>query len=100
MPYVASMHTVVETEVFIRAASEIWSDAERISFINWLAMVYVKARFDNLPTSFSNRRGVRRGVTGAGSGLALTHPPKSAKSGVRSCINTSPRATLTSWRVP
>lgn len=48
------MHTVVETEVFIRAASEIWSDAERISFINWLAMVYVKARFDNLPTSFLN----------------------------------------------
>jgi hypothetical protein len=31
------MHTVVETEVFIRAASEIWTDAERISFINWLA---------------------------------------------------------------
>jgi len=96
------MHTVVETEVFVRAASEIWTDAERISFINWLAsnpeagdvipgsggcrkvrwsragmgkrggarviyynqlesgeiwllMVYVKAKFDNLPTSFLNQ---------------------------------------------
>ena len=38
------MHTVVETEVFIRVVSEIW-----------LLMVYVKARFDNLPTSFLNQ---------------------------------------------
>ena len=88
--------------MFIGAASEIWTDAERISFINWLAsnpdagdvipgsggcrklrwsragmgkrggarvihynrlesgeiwllMVYVKAKFDNLPTSFLNQ---------------------------------------------
>ena len=102
MPYIPEMLTVVETEVFIRAASEIWTDVERISFINWLAsnpeagdvipgsggcrklrwsragmgkrggarviyynqlesgeiwllMVYVKAKFDNLPMSFLNQ---------------------------------------------
>jgi hypothetical protein len=101
LPYISDMYTVAETEVFIRAASEIWTDAERISFISWLAanpeagdvipgsggcrklrwsragmgkrggarviyynqlergeiwllMVYVKAKFDNLPTSFLN----------------------------------------------
>ena len=32
------MYTVVETEVFLRAASGIWMDAERTAFINWLAM--------------------------------------------------------------
>lgn len=37
MPYTFDMHTVIETEVFIRAASEIWTDAERMAFINWLA---------------------------------------------------------------
>lgn len=102
MPYISDMHTVVETEVFIRAALEIWTDAERMAFINWLAanpeagdvipgsggcrkvrwarvgmgkrggarviyfnqlelgeiwllMVYVKAKFDNLPVSFLNQ---------------------------------------------
>lgn len=93
------MYTVIETEIFVRAASGIWTEAERASFINWLAinpeagdvipgsggcrkirwaragmgkrggarviyfnrleqgeiwllMVYVKAKFDNLPASF------------------------------------------------
>ncbi|NDP46996.1 MAG: transcriptional regulator [Sulfuriferula multivorans] len=96
------MHTVIETEVFQRAASQIWTDSERIEFIDWLAanpdggdvipgsggcrkvrwtrsgmgkrggarviyfnrlkhgeiwllMVYVKAKFDNLPLSFLNQ---------------------------------------------
>jgi hypothetical protein len=93
------MYTVIETEGFIRAAVDIWTEPERMMFINWLAanpdvgdvvsgsggcrkvrwaragmgkrggarvtyfnqleageiwllMVYVKAKFDNLPTSF------------------------------------------------
>jgi len=93
------MYTVIETEVFVRAAAQVWTDSERTEFINWLAahpdagdvipgaagcrkvrwtrsgmgkrggarviyfnrlehgeiwllMVYVKARFDNLPVSF------------------------------------------------
>jgi hypothetical protein len=92
------MRTVVETPVFIRYASEIWTDAERQEFISfiaanplagdlirgsggcrkvrwsrggmgkrggariiyflaedgtiWLLIVYTKAKFDKLPTSF------------------------------------------------
>jgi hypothetical protein len=92
------MRTVVETEVFLRYADEVWMDAEREEFINWIAanpeagsiitgsggcrkvrwatpgkgkrggarviyflhanetiwllIVYKKAKFDNLPTSF------------------------------------------------
>lgn len=96
------MFTVIETEVFLRAAAQVWSDSERIAFIDWLAansdagdvipgsggcrkvrwarsgmgkrggarviyfnrlecgeiwllMVYVKAKFDNLPLSFLNQ---------------------------------------------
>ena len=92
------MRTVAETPVFIRYASEVWTDAERQEFISfiaanplagdlirgsggcrkarwsrggmgkrggariiyflaedetiWLLIVYTKAKFDNLPTSF------------------------------------------------
>lgn len=93
------MFTVIETDVFVRAAALVWTDAERVAFIDWLAanpdagdvvpgsggcrkvrwtrpgmgkrggarviyfnrleqgeiwllMVYVKAKFDNLPASF------------------------------------------------
>ncbi|WP_157268047.1 transcriptional regulator [Azohydromonas aeria] len=92
------MRTVAETPIFQRYAREIWSDAERVEFINWIAaqpdagnvipgsggcpkvrwssggqgkrggarviyfnaitetvwllIVYKKAEFDNLPTSF------------------------------------------------
>ena len=31
------MRTVAETPVFVRYASEIWSDAERMEFISWIA---------------------------------------------------------------
>lgn len=31
------MHTVAETDVFIRYAAPIWSDAERAEFIRWIA---------------------------------------------------------------
>jgi hypothetical protein len=97
-----NVYTIVETEVFQRAAEAIWSDEERVSFINWLAtnldagdvipgsggcrkvrsghggmgkrggarviyfnrfengeswllIVYVKAKFDNLPVSLLNK---------------------------------------------
>lgn len=92
------MRTVAETQVFVRYAAEVWSDAERQEFINfiaanpeagdiipgsggcrkvrwlrsgmgkrggarviyfltptgtvWLLIVYAKAKFDNLPSSF------------------------------------------------
>jgi hypothetical protein len=98
MPYHPSMRTVAETSVFLRYASEVWSDTERQEFITfiasnpeagsvirgsggcrkvrwsragtgkrggarviyflapdgtvWLLIVYTKAKFDNLPTSF------------------------------------------------
>jgi hypothetical protein len=31
------MRTVAETPVFIRYAAEVWSDAEREEFVNWIA---------------------------------------------------------------
>ena len=31
------MNTVAETSVFIRYAPEIWSDAERMAFVTWIA---------------------------------------------------------------
>lgn len=92
------MRTVAETAIFQHYASEVWSEVERIEFINWIAanpeagdvirgsggcrkvrwasagqdkrggariiyfnvntetiwllIVYKKAKFDNLPTSF------------------------------------------------
>ena len=98
MPYYSPMRTVVETEIFQRYAAEVWKEAEREQFINWIAanpesgaviagsggcrkvrwattgrgksggariiyflhsddtiwllIVYTKAKFDNLPTSF------------------------------------------------
>ena len=98
MPYNAPVRTVAETPIFQRYASEVWLEAERVEFVNWLAanpeagdvirgsggcrkvrwtssgqgkrggarviyfnantetiwllIVYKKAKFDNLPTSF------------------------------------------------
>lgn len=31
------MHTVVETEIFQRYAASIWSESERLEFIEWIA---------------------------------------------------------------
>jgi hypothetical protein len=31
------MRTVAETPVFVRYAAEVWSDAERMEFISWIA---------------------------------------------------------------
>ena len=98
MPYHAPVRTVAETPIFVRYATEVWSEAEREAFITfiatnpevgsvirgsggcrkvrwsisgqgksggarviyfnaedetvWLLIVYKKAKFDNLPTSF------------------------------------------------
>jgi len=32
------MYTVIETDVFVRAAAQVWTDAERIAFIDWVAV--------------------------------------------------------------
>ncbi len=37
LPYIGVVRTIAETAVFQRYAAEIWSDAERIEFINWIA---------------------------------------------------------------
>lgn len=34
---ILTMHTVSETEVFQRYAASVWSESERIEFINWIA---------------------------------------------------------------
>jgi len=31
------MHTVAETEIFIRYVAQVWSDEERTSFVDWIA---------------------------------------------------------------
>lgn len=37
MTYIPHMRTVAETAIFQRYAREIWSEAERAEFINWIA---------------------------------------------------------------
>lgn len=36
MPYSCAARTVAETPVFQRYAADVWRDAERIEFINWM----------------------------------------------------------------
>jgi hypothetical protein len=36
--YSFSMFTVIESSVFIKYAQAIWSDEERVAFINWIAI--------------------------------------------------------------
>ena len=38
MPYSQVMRTVVETPLFQKFASEIWTEDERLEFIDWLAL--------------------------------------------------------------
>lgn len=37
MPYIERVRTVAETAIFRRYASEVWSEVERVEFINWIA---------------------------------------------------------------
>jgi len=37
MPYFVGVRTVAETLVFERYAAEIWTDAEKHDFVNWIA---------------------------------------------------------------
>jgi hypothetical protein len=34
LPYPCPMYTVIETDVFVRAAAQVWTDAERVAFID------------------------------------------------------------------
>lgn len=38
MPYILRVRTVAETPIFQRYAADIWSEAERVEFINWIAL--------------------------------------------------------------
>lgn len=38
MPYIQRLRTVAETPIFQRYAADVWSDSERIEFINWIAL--------------------------------------------------------------
>lgn len=57
------MRTVAETPVFVRYAAEVWSDAERLDFINWIAANPEAG--DVIPRSGGCRK-VRWAVSGAG----------------------------------
>ena len=37
MPYHARVRTVAETPLFVKYAAEVWSEPERVEFINWIA---------------------------------------------------------------
>lgn len=37
LPYTRAVRTVAETAIFIRYAADVWTNAERIAFINWIA---------------------------------------------------------------
>lgn len=37
MPYHAPVRTVAETPLFVKYASEVWSEVERQAFVNWIA---------------------------------------------------------------
>lgn len=109
LPYSFDVRTVAETPIFQRYAAEVWADAERVEFINWIAanptagdvipgsggcrkvrwsragvgkrggarviyfnadettiwllIVYNKAKFDNLPSTFLAE--LRQGVEDA-----------------------------------
>jgi len=57
------VRTVAETPVFVRYAAEVWSDAERLDFINWIAANPEAG--DVIPRSGGCRK-VRWAVSGAG----------------------------------
>lgn len=37
LPYISQVRTVAETAIFQRYAREVWSEVERVEFINWIA---------------------------------------------------------------
>ena len=37
MPYPPQVRTVAETPLFVKYASEVWTEAERQTFVNWIA---------------------------------------------------------------
>jgi hypothetical protein len=47
------VRTVAETPLFARYADDVWSDAERLEFIDWM-------KFDTLPVEFVAK--LRQGV--------------------------------------
>lgn len=57
------MHTVAETAVFQRYAAQIWTDAERLTFIEWIAANPLAG--DLIPGSGGCRK-VRWGRSGMG----------------------------------
>lgn len=57
------MHTVAETEIFQRYAAAIWSDIERLEFIEWIAANPLAG--DVIPGSGGCRK-VRWGRSGMG----------------------------------
>lgn len=36
-PYIRAMRTVIETPTFQKNAAKLWSDVERVAFIDWIA---------------------------------------------------------------
>jgi hypothetical protein len=62
-PYTNSVRTVAETPIFVKYASDVWSDNERTEFITWIAANPESG--DVIPGSGRCRK-VRWSVGGAG----------------------------------
>ena len=58
-----AMRTVAETPVFIKYASEVWSEVERVGFINWIA---ANADAGDLIAGSGGCRKVRWSTSGTG----------------------------------
>jgi hypothetical protein len=37
LPYTRSVRTVAETSIFIKYSAEVWTEPERVAFVNWIA---------------------------------------------------------------
>jgi hypothetical protein len=37
LPYNRAVRTVAETPIFIKYAAEVWTETERVAFVNWIA---------------------------------------------------------------
>ena len=63
MPYTRPVRTVAETQIFLKYAADVWSEAERTEFVNWIAANPESG--DVIPSSGGCRK-VRWSAGGAG----------------------------------
>jgi hypothetical protein len=63
LPYTRAVRTVAETPIFIKYAADVWTNAERVAFINWIA---ANAEAGDLIKGSDGCREVRWSTSGSG----------------------------------